>query len=695
MQLPAELQFLEDYLTDPNDQYKKAEWLLSKFDSSTWEYSFDFVTPNSLSWDVELSDYSLLTDPKHCKLLQSLKCWLIASTLPTSGTGFSNGLTTQYRSFLTTLLLIDYLLINNDRFQLHRFGLAGLNSDDLRSILESLSRNARTEESLFNWSQRILDFSLDLLSKSYGEEIDEFLSRGTGHFHNNVSPDDEDEASSFGISREMIPRLRATLDLHGLMRVVKGGKVPNSIAISEQVFPRSLRVKHTNKQRLSFLCSFSEDFYIREYSSVPVTTDNDDVPAKTKTLKYQSALYSMGALHELGLPAPTIEDLVEVRKLDLPHELMGRYRTLPSSVVFEIFKDSVEFHFQFGRKVLDAYLRLAIYSVRNDCLISEVPKPVFDRAIGPELHELGVKYVSLMNYSRSQNNLSKEEYFKALRANQGLTELVLVYFGAAQLVAGSLSARRSGELVDLKIGFAIDRSGGWIVFHNRKSSRGLMGLRAQEARPLEPISVKMIQELERFQRVLNRIGYGPKCEYVFAPPNAKNSKQRAAKPSAYLFNRNFDILCDYFETDLNAEGKRYYIRQHQLRRFFALLFFYSRSFGGLETLQWMLGHTDLSHVWHYISESIGGDVLRSAKSQFVAESLHRNETETFKELAALVEARYGTDDFTLIDTEEMEDYIADLLEEGDIEIEPEFFEGPDGEDFKVVVKVKETAKVIG
>jgi len=222
-----------------------------------------------------------------------------------------------------------------------------------------------------------------------------------------------------------------------------------------------------------------------------------------------------------------------------------------------------------------------------------------------------------------------------------------------------------------------------------------MGLRAQEARPLEPISVKMIQELERFQRVLNRIGYGPKCEYVFAPPNAKNSKQRAAKPSAYLFNRNFDILCDYFETDLNAEGKRYYIRQHQLRRFFALLFFYSRSFGGLETLQWMLGHTDLSHVWHYISESIGGDVLRSAKSQFVAESLHRNETETFKELAALVEARYGTDDFTLIDTEEMEDYIADLLEEGDIEIEPEFFEGPDGEDFKVVVKVKETAKVIG
>ena len=107
----------------------------------------------------------------------------------------------------------------------------------------------------------------------------------------------------------------------------------------------------------------------------------------------------------------------------------------------------------------------------------------------------------------------------------------------------------------------------------------------------------------------------------------------------------------------------------------------------------MLGHTNVSHVWHYITETIGGDVLRGAKSQYVAESLHRNGTEDFKELGDLIQSRYGTDDFTLLDTEELEDYVAELLEEGDIEIEPEFFQGPKGEDFKVVVKIKEMAGV--
>ena len=103
----------------------------------------------------------------------------------------------------------------------------------------------------------------------------------------------------------------------------------------------------------------------------------------------------------------------------------------------------------------------------------------------------------------------------------------------------------------------------------------------------------------------------------------------------------------------------------------------------------MLGHTDVRHVWHYITESMQGDVLRSAKSQYIAESLHRNGADNFQNLSDLIESRYGTTDFTLIDTEELEDYIADLIEEGDIEVEPEFFTDAEGEKFKVVVKVQE------
>ncbi|KPY23116.1 Site-specific recombinase, phage integrase family domain-containing protein [Pseudomonas coronafaciens pv. porri] len=163
--------------------------------------------------------------------------------------------------------------------------------------------------------------------------------------------------------------------------------------------------------------------------------------------------------------------------------------------------------------------------------------------------------------------------------------------------------------------------------------------------------------------------------------------QRLPKANAYNYNQNLDFFCDYFETETNEEGKRYYIRQHQLRRFFAMLFFYSSSFGGMETLQWMLGHTDVQHVWHYITEAMDGATLAGAKVQYVAEGLHSGDIESYESLAALVTARYGTENFTLADTNELEDYLADLMEEGAITIEPEFFEDGDGQRFKVIAKV--------
>lgn len=103
----------------------------------------------------------------------------------------------------------------------------------------------------------------------------------------------------------------------------------------------------------------------------------------------------------------------------------------------------------------------------------------------------------------------------------------------------------------------------------------------------------------------------------------------------------------------------------------------------------MLGHTDASHVWNYITESMDGMTLRGAKVQYIAEALHSGHTENYQNLAELLKARYGTDDFTVVDADELEDYLADLMEEGTIEIEPDFFEDNDGQKFRVVVKIKE------
>jgi hypothetical protein len=75
---------------------------------------------------------------------------------------------------------------------------------------------------------------------------------------------------------------------------------------------------------------------------------------------------------------------------------------------------------------------------------------------------------------------------------------------------------------------------------------------------------------------------------------------------------------DYFEVQQDSAGRRYYIRTHQMRRFFAMTFFWAGGFGGLDTLRWFLGHTNVEHVYHYITETVPGEVLRRVGAEYAS-----------------------------------------------------------------------------
>ena len=132
------------------------------------------------------------------------------------------------------------------------------------------------------------------------------------------------------------------------------------------------------------------------------------------------------------------------------------------------------------------------------------------------------------------------------------------------------------------------------------------------------------------------------------------------------------------------DGKRYYIRTHQLRRFFALSFFWGSGFGGMDTLRWFMGHTDVQHLYHYITENSPGEVLRHAKSQFLTETI-----EEHAELRTLISERYGTDDFTVLNAYETEAYINGLILNEEVDIETEFIEDNNGQSYRLLVIVRD------
>ncbi|WP_223525575.1 integrase [Pseudomonas sp. A-B-26] len=696
MKLPYELSFLSSFFDDPVISYRSAEWLLSDFEATKWKYSFGYASPKTIDWNVMLEDGTSLTLPKHRNLLNGFKYFLTSSTRPHYGSGAeANAIQSQYIYFSRTLLIVDYLLLHAADFQLATYGLPGLSSNDLKHILSTVSSNNDSSESVYEWTKVMTNYCMELLGKTDPDAIDKTLEKTPTMTI--VTPEQQD-GNRMGLAASLIPRVRAALHLNGFYISYRGkGYTPNSVKLSNVLYRNTIKGRTDTKSVIDVLRYESKRIdFVREFPGAPVTSSEKNKISPNIFNIYRNALYNLGTLHELNIPAPTISDLMQILEVQIQQSAPGRFRTLPSSVVFDAFKHAVEFHLQHGQKLINGFCRLAIYCKSRNIKLSNLSDAEVISKGGKEIQKLGITQLGLSCRSAgvapygSPIKGEKNDYFNKLRSNSPLLELLGVYIGGVQLVVGALMARRGGELKDLLATTCLDITAKWLIFQNRKSTRQVFGLRTIEARPIEPIAVSMIQNLIRMQKILKRVGYIDEMTYLFATP-ATNGEAGLSQPQSYVFNRNLDTFCDYFEVKLNAKGERYYIRQHQLRRFFAMLFFHSNSFGGLETLQWMLGHTDMSHVYRYITESMEGTVLTGAKAQYLAEQLHRGGIQIHEDLLTLLKNRYGTEDFALVDTDELEDVIADLMTSGDVEIEPEFFEDGKGQHMRVIIKVKGVA----
>jgi hypothetical protein len=131
-----------------------------------------------------------------------------------------------------------------------------------------------------------------------------------------------------------------------------------------------------------------------------------------------------------------------------------------------------------------------------------------------------------------------------------------------------------------------------------------------------------------------------------------------------------------------------------------MIFFWSESFDGLDTLSWMLGHTDIKHLYHYVTESVTGDVLNGMKASYIIDSIDKGGLDNIQELSGLIAERYGVhsanislstvsnavDDYRdsgeyktmphvdeLVIHAKLESQIISLLEDRVISLEPEFF----------------------
>ncbi|WP_420428546.1 hypothetical protein [Kordiimonas sp.] len=689
-----ELARLKEGLVKLSSYPNESTWLKSPFESDIWLGSFARSQNIQVNFSVALDDGSLLTDKKNTEFLTVIKAWLCMQDKPTPRTGIIPQSGHLYSRVTTCFVLIDYFLLRSKRFRLGEFGFALVTENDLDMLFKCLASSSHMSMSVYEWPARLKTF-LDEASSSL--DIDAILQQEPRLTDFSIQ-----DPNFLGVADpKTILRYRAFLWKAGYYRRITThaqhrsfAYAPDTKAIAALLYPDTLRGVSPKlvPPELKFIPVLSSK---REKPAVPVRFNKMANMNRREMSSYASVLSYAGSLHalEANFPVATLQPLDRiVGRAAKGARQIQRFTTLPARAVLGALQGAIEFYLQYGEGIVSTYLAIIEKCEEEPANKNEILYGArFSELICPSLSSLKILAWDVA-YSpeppiggQIRPTISDHKlYYEQVRRGVSFWHLLMTLYGCAIVTVGALMARRVSEIMTLPCLECIDLKGRYLLFGNAKS--GSHGIRQKEARPIPEIAVRMIRTMQRLQIGLKAAKSLQGYTYLFALPHRTDlTLTKNANPSP---DRALDIFCDYFEIEADQQGRRYYFRLHQLRRFFAMAFFWGGAPGGSDTLRWFLGHTDIRHLYHYITESTPGSVLNSVKASISSELVRRDD-KSAHELAVLCEKHFGSRNFTVLTDGDLEEYLEELVASGDVTVEPNFFSENGEERYQLIIVVKE------
>lgn len=675
--LPKVLQFINQYRVSHNS-LDSADWRISNFNTDIWECVFG-TEKMAIDFNKRLYDGSQLTDVKNRELLNSLKNYLCIQTHPAITGSTTLSAATQQMKIAIALHVIDYFILNGQQYQLANHGFNLVSADDVLMFIETLSAHKAIKASIYQPVEEIASFlstvqvsneELETARQSYPDlfEVDETVD---GY----LLP-----AKQLATSRVWL-KLNNCYELSSAESDFKY-RVKRSKLLGVVLGNRVLSQLKFDGLILDGLDFHPKEKFDRELQGVPVNNADDDERASSEYVtSYIAALKSMAVARQQGISLIPDQSLAALGNTEFLQngrtKERSRFTTLPFEVANTLFSHAIEFYLEYGDALVDYYLELAKDGTDIRAIAVPVPK---------KLQELGI-------HTWRPTAAKKDEFFSQLRDGTSLHSMFEVLYGATAILVNTLMARRLSETLDLTPASIVEDAGWYfLAFNLRKANVG--GFRERALRPLPTIGADALKTLVRLATGLKEMGYSTQSTLFQFPLNSWNSNPpyfgtvpMQSGDMAQCLNR----FCDYYETPTDEDGRRYYVRIHQLRRNFAMLFFWQGSFGGIEALRYFFGHKKPSMTYHYVTEAVKGKALRRVKAT-VAKELIRADHAATKSLANLICQRYNLtlDDLHILPETDVVNYVEDLLATGEAEIEPEFINGPNGEEYRVIYRVTNT-----
>ena len=602
----------------------------TNFLSNIWHVKFakdSKTAPLVIDFGIELSDGSLLTEEQHAALLYWMKLFLVLQSHPRYNGQRHNSALYERRKLVSGLHFLDWIILNDQEFDVvhNRFSL--ITVDNIKSYLKTTLGTPL--------SDRIY---------AYPTYLALWIREGISH----LTDDDYAVALKELPCLENLPALEdRVLDLSDEeLRKAKAwiylqkhtSPRYGNLYFNPSVFQKQMYRNTLYGHKLQF--RVIEDLRItdvpqREFPGVPVTQSNMEGTALAdiqhtlmvlKKICIIEAHYTKDGISGNGIleiQAPDIFTYVENPKQ------RNRFATLPHDVVIDLLGDCFQFYTDNAKVVLKCVIGFFQYKIDHGfgraSAIDSRDSIVSSLGAVDQLNIRPTVWYTATRYS------DQKAYLDSLRANESLFDSYRVTLGSFLVVLGGLTSKRQGEIIDLNASNCLQPMLNPYLPENDSTEYCLRYLARKTGdrtkRELASVGIthqlaKMLWDFVSFRAKLVEMGLADPYSPLLLGVLPRMLEFPALSP--LLYNSILDIVCDYFQTPtitIRDIDHRYYVRQHQLRRFCALAFYHADNHGRIEVIQHLLGHSDPEHVYQYISESVPGVVLLEAKAQRITSAL--------------------------------------------------------------------------
>lgn len=671
--LPDELSFINEYQLETASS-NRAKWLTNAFEDDVWQCRFG-KSVISIDFRITLADGSLLTHRANAQFLVVIKRYLCAQT-HASVVGVAVLADRTGKALLQRAVhVVDHFLLNGSFVSTSHCAFRQLEKNDIHHFIATISAGRSIKKNIYEPERRIADFVRTV--KVTAEDTALAKARVPGLF---------DTASCSlpeGISEKQIQVCRVWLYVNGFFTPGSHNAIYKYKLSAARLFKYIIGKQVLSNPRfgsleLDYLSFEPRETFLRELKAAPVMPGSDDERASSEHVQsYIQALNIMGLNITADLSLVSDDALTALDEKEvLKHGRLkpkGRFATLPFEVANLSLRRAIEFYLAYGKDLVNYYLMLAEQNWQGE-LLPDVPAP---------LQKLGVRRF------KNDKHLAND-FFAELRNGTSLFQMLQVLLRAIIVLVNTLMARREAELRGLTMG-SIVKEGPYFSLSFDLGKVNIGEVRETVLRPLPALGAQALGLLATLGERLKSLGYesAPNLfQRVKLATKAEGMRYGTTSGEGEWLRLCLDRFCDYVQIPTDENGCRYYIRPHQLRRNFAMLFFWQGSFGGIGVLRYFLGHQKPSMTYRYVTETMKGSVLRRVKAKVAAELIKTDSSAT-ESLAEFICERHRItlDDLHVLPEADVIAYIEDLLSSREAEIEPEFVDGPNGEEYKILYKV--------